>query len=278
MIKTILELDLVGYSTISTMIEQGTHVESVTELNRQIQQFIEEGRSFARADGCDIAVVTTGDGAIVVLDSPADAHRFAQTVNEATRKHNQDRSEPIGKRVFRGGIATGALDMQARSEGGYDIAGSVIARAVRLEAKAPAGGLLVDDASYEGLTKTQKKRYVRNEPIKGKRDEVFDCHRCVLNPDGKADAAHFVARRQLQPPDLPQTLGMLREDRRTVLTLFRKLKSWQYDDLIFLLDIPIAQRPPQTLEAERCKAHILRWAEEEDVLEDLLFELRQLTS
>jgi hypothetical protein len=46
------------------------------------------------------------------LDSPEYAHKFAEAIHELTRKHNSDRNQPVGKRVFRIGVATGDIALE----------------------------------------------------------------------------------------------------------------------------------------------------------------------
>ena len=115
----------------------------------------------------------TGDGAILVFDSAQDAHRFAQAVHEATFEHNRTRAQPLAKRVFRIGIASGEIVM-VEKPGGVDIAGTTIARAVRLEAKAQPGGVLVDKTTFEALETDQKQHYGPKETVAGKRDEALN--------------------------------------------------------------------------------------------------------
>jgi class 3 adenylate cyclase len=166
--KTVVELDLVGYSTICDTLEQGLDVKSSAELNQQIQSFVDAGLNAVNAIREQHVMQTTGDGAIVVFDTADDAHRFAQAVNDATREHNQHRTQPLAKRIFRSGAATGEIDMQPKRGGGFDIAGMTIARAVRLEAKAQPGGFLVDEATFQSLAEDQRKRYASKERIAGK--------------------------------------------------------------------------------------------------------------
>lgn len=187
--KTVVELDLVNYGTVSGSLEQGLDARSVFQLNQQIQGFIDEG---LRACGAtrEKVVVTTGDGAILVFDTADEAHRFAQAVHVATRKHNQARQSPLAKRVFRIGAATGELTILPKALGGVDIAGSAIARAVRLESKAAPGSILVDEATFERLPENQRSAYGPKAFVAGKRSgEEYAAYSCEMNPDAKYDAA-----------------------------------------------------------------------------------------
>jgi class 3 adenylate cyclase len=204
--KTVVELDLVGYSTICANFEQGLDVNSVAQLNRQIQSFVDEGLTAVDAVRHEHVMQTTGDGAIVVFDSASEAHSFAQAVNDATRAHNRERQQHLAKRVFRMGAASGDIIMEDKSGGGFEIAGMTIARAVRLEAKALPGGILVDEPTFKALSEEQTQRYASKEIVAGKRDEEFEAYACQLNPDGPKDAAYFSSRKDTptsQPSSVP---------------------------------------------------------------------------
>jgi class 3 adenylate cyclase len=157
--KTVFELDLVGYSSISSNLEESLDVSTVAQVNQQIQTFIEVGLKTVIASREDTVMSFTGDGAILLFDSAAQAHDFAVAVNQATQEHNRTRKERLAMRVFRSGAASGEVFMKRKAGGGYDIAGSTIARAVRLEAKASPGGLLIDKATFEALPPEKRQQY-----------------------------------------------------------------------------------------------------------------------
>ncbi len=279
MMKTVVELDLVGYSTIAEVLEQALGVETSPKLNAQIQEFVDQGLKVVGADRSRTVMQTTGDGAILVFDKPKDVHRFAEAVHVATREHNKTKTKPIGKRVFRIGIATGELVIQPKPGGGFDIAGMTIVRAVRMEAKATPGGVLVDAVTFEGLAAEEQKQYGLRETIRGKRDEKFDAYGCVLNANGTEDARFFTGKATEIDTPKPCSTGL--DDKKTlkkeILSLFKRVKTHQFDDLVFVLDMPPARRPPSTLPLEKRKTYILEWAEEEtEGLQALLVELREV--
>lgn len=189
--KTIVELDLVGYSSISRNVEESLDVRTVAQVNQQIHGFIDLGLKAANSSQDDNVMTLTGDGAILAFDSAEQAHTFAEAINRATQEHNRKRKDRFAMRVFRIGAATGEIVMKPKPGGGYDIAGSTIARAVRLEAKATPGGFLVDQATFEGLPPTQKLLYGPKQIVAGKRDEEFEAYACQLNADGPKDAVPF---------------------------------------------------------------------------------------
>ncbi len=205
MLKTVLELDLVGYSTIGDNIEQALDVRSVSQLNAQIQGFIDAGLHAVSAARQKAVIKTTGDGAILVFDSAAEAHGFAVAVHQATAQHNATRTQPIAKRVFRIGAATGEIVMEPKPGGGFEIAGTTIARAVRLEAKAHPGGFLIDQATFDALPPEQKGAFGEPQTVPGKRDEVFTARATQPNANGPQDAAFFTAQAPKATPSALRT-------------------------------------------------------------------------
>ena len=82
--KTVVELDLVGYSPLARMIEENVGVEVVSRLNQQIQQFVDVGLAAVRVKREQVVLATAGDNAIVAFDKAGNAHRFATAVHKAT--------------------------------------------------------------------------------------------------------------------------------------------------------------------------------------------------
>ena len=93
--KTVLELDLVGYSSISNNVEESLDVSTVAQLNQQIQSFIDIGLKASNVTRELTVMSLTGDGAILVFNSAKQAHVFAEAVHHATQEHNQRRKQPL---------------------------------------------------------------------------------------------------------------------------------------------------------------------------------------
>ncbi|AMV25131.1 hypothetical protein VT84_12100 [Gemmata sp. SH-PL17] len=274
--KTVLELDLVGYSTIAAELEHNLGVETSPQLNKQIQNLIDSGLSVIGLERKTAVMQTTGDGAILVFDHASQAHDFAEAVTRATRAHNANKPVGTSKRVFRIGIATGDLVMEAKESGGFEIGGIAISRAVRLETKAKPGEVLCDTYTFSVLTEEQRKRYSKAETVTGKRDEKFEAHRAELNPDGVKDTAPFTSSGNpptppIRPDPFTQTFD---EIRREIIKLIKKLRPLQFDQLIFLLNVPIGQRPPEALNLDSKMNNLLKWADEAGQVASLLLELR----
>jgi class 3 adenylate cyclase len=191
-VKTVVELDLVGYAAICDLLQDGGNVETVARLNDQIQGFVDAGLAGVGAERAITVMQTTGDGAILLFDGAEVAHRFAAELHAAARDHNRTRHHSIGKRVFRVGIATGELHVCPMPGGGHSIAGMAIVNAVRLEQTAPPGGVLVDEATFSGLSPDQQRMYGPVVSVQVKpHDPPFDARQCVCDPDGTAASAAF---------------------------------------------------------------------------------------
>ena len=119
--KTVVIIDLVGYSTICDHLEQAVSEHTVAELNRQIQGFVDIGLAAVGLPRVQTVMYTTGDGAIVVFDSAATAHDFSAAVHQAAAQHNANRTRRLAKRVFRIGVATGDIVMEPKPGGGFEI-------------------------------------------------------------------------------------------------------------------------------------------------------------
>ena len=177
--KTIVELDLKGYSDVARELEEHFSADLVMRFNDQIQMFVTDALKVAKIEPEDALMATTGDGAILMFDTPSTAHVFAEAVHKATRHHNHEKTIASAKRWFRIGIAKGELAIE-NIGGVKKMAGSVIARAVRLEAASNIGEILADIETYAGLSSEQQACYGSEEQIAGKRSEKFIARRYVV--------------------------------------------------------------------------------------------------
>ncbi|WP_166302398.1 hypothetical protein [Bradyrhizobium sp. 2S1] len=180
--KTVVELDLVRYSDVARIIEENLGAALVLKFNDQIQNFVEAGLKAVKLKRNKVVLATTGDGAILAFEQAAQAHHFAVAVHEAAQVHNSGRTIASAIRWFRIGGATGELHMQPRDGGGQEIAGTVIATAVRLEAAARPGQFLIDEVTYSALGKNLQALYGPKETVSGKRNEKFAARRCTVVP------------------------------------------------------------------------------------------------
>ena len=238
--KTVVELDLVGYSDVCRMLEQNLDTEVVARFNEQIQKFVDAGLTAVEAERERVVMATTGDGAILAFDSSADAHSFATAVLRAAQAHNAERSVASSQRWFRIGAATGELYQPPRRGGGQEMAGTVIANAVRLEAAARPGQLVADAATFASLPAELQVLYGPEEMVRGKRDEQFAARRCTI--------IAYTGGEESRPTV------------QSILDLFDRLNPRdQVDRLMLLIGMPPQHRPPNTLELFRRQDKIVDW-------------------
>lgn len=186
-IRTVVELDLRGYSDAATELEEHLSPESVLKINQQIQAFIDAALRVVQMEREQAVYETTGDGAILVFEEASTAHRFAIALHEGCRNHNERKSVSRARRWFRIGMATGEV-ASAQKGKKKTYGGTVIARAVRLEAAAGAGEIVADTNTYVALSQDVQALYSEEEKIRGKRAEVFLAHRCVVVPQSEVEA------------------------------------------------------------------------------------------
>src|SRR5215472_9625530 len=146
--KTILEMDLVAYSDVARLLEENLNVAAVKAFQDQIQHFVDYGLELMNLNRDETVVATAGDNDILMFDDAAMMHKFAQAIQARTLAHNDVLSFDSAKRWFRMGAATGTI-LVIPAE--HRIVGSTIARAVRLEAAAKIGQLVVDLPTFESL-------------------------------------------------------------------------------------------------------------------------------
>lgn len=200
-VKTVVELDLVGYSDISRNLEENLGAKVVADFNKHIQGFVDAGLKAIKARRKDVVKATTGDGAILAFADPANAHVFGVAVHKAAQTHNATVSSAAARRLFRIGIATGDFHEDRGS-----VAGTVISRAVRMEAASEPGQMLIDISTFDGLPLEYKALYGQEEIVAGKRGETFPARRLNVvqhrSPDdGKPSEASILRdARPRQPP------------------------------------------------------------------------------
>jgi serine/threonine-protein kinase len=196
---------MVGYSSIAKLLEENINAASVAKLNQQIHTFIAD--SLEQIPGTETyrLIAKTGDGAIVLFQHAEDAHRFGFQVHLSAREHTGRRSESTAERWFRVGIATGEVNVTSAPNLPCEYAGIAIANAVRLEASAKAGEIVVDANTFAKLSTATQALYGSEEVARGKRDERFRARRCCVT---KATQPSTVTLRlQRRPSKL--TVGVL---------------------------------------------------------------------
>ena len=137
-LAAVLAADVVGYSRLMERDESGT----LARLREHRRSRLEP--TLARYGGRLVKLM--GDGALVEFASACDALsaaiEFQQAVNEA------DSERPETERIiFRTGLHLGDMIVE-----GDDLYGDGVNIAARLEAEAPAGGILVSRTVHEAVT------------------------------------------------------------------------------------------------------------------------------
>lgn len=136
-IRTIISLDLSQYGRLSVDTEDALGPKAVFALNQEIQSLINEVVAKLKF-GRKPRILNTGDGAIVVLEPKLKAIRFGE---EFLKKASERSDTVINKKNgwhFRVGISTGTIAMDANN-----VAGTVIAKAVRLQSAANTGEVII---------------------------------------------------------------------------------------------------------------------------------------
>jgi adenylate cyclase len=132
-----MAVDVVGYSRLMGRDESGT----LQRLREHRKQRFEP--ALARYGGR--LVKLTGDGALAEFSSAVDALSAAVQFQQAMSEANRDSPEDIAI-VFRIGVHLGDLIVE-----GEDLYGDGVNVAARLEAEAPAGGIVVSRAVHEAV-------------------------------------------------------------------------------------------------------------------------------
>jgi class 3 adenylate cyclase len=173
-VRTVLELDLVSFSTIVEEIEDTLDARAVLMLEDQIQGFVDQALTRLGMHREEVVLGTSGDNAIMVFDSPVRMHEFASLFQNASAEYNRRRPSKLAQRWFRMGAATGEVLVQERRI----IGTSTLIRAVRLERAGRPGQVLVDSTTLELLPESLQRLYESEELIEGKREERFLARRC----------------------------------------------------------------------------------------------------
>lgn len=153
--KVVAVVDLSRYSDICKLLEQQLDVTAVGALNDQIKELIALGLASASINPDSTPFKSTGDGAIIALNTAAEASLFAEKLQKAAEERNVVRDVELAQRHFRVGIWPGKLLLRPEKRGrGYpttfDFSGTTIANAVRLEGACRTGEVLIGSEALRG--------------------------------------------------------------------------------------------------------------------------------
>jgi len=173
--RSVVELDLVGYSLVARDLEKQTDATVVFHLNDQVQGFVDDGLREAGCARKNVVNGTAGDNALLAFERASEAHRFAEAVHRATAKYNSLKTDPAAHRHFRIGISTGEIGVR-----GKEISGTRIIDSVRLEGAGKKGHILIDEATYEELPAKFQHHYRSPEVVKDKQNNSYRVYRFVV--------------------------------------------------------------------------------------------------
>ena len=229
---TILVLDLCGFSTRARVFQDRSgDPAAVAALQGRLQNLVDFGLRAAGVHRAEALIQDTGDGALLLLRSPLQAHRCAEAIHRASVAHNTSAATPVEKLAFRIGGATGPVHVRVGVDGSRDHAGEAISTAARLEPLSWPGELLLDERTVAGLPPQLQRRYDPPAAVRGKRTESFLARRCVLQPDcvGEAagapaagpvpDAGPYLGARPFSPGEHHLFFGRTHDLRRVLVLL-----------------------------------------------------------
>lgn len=199
---TVVELDLIRYSDRMRRLHDEFGPEGVTLFDEQIESFVKKSLRFLKRPKKMLKSIN-GDGFVLVFPNADDAHHFAVAVHELCNEENKKKRNSEALRWFRIGAATGEVNAAYTR-----VHGAAITEAVRLEAAGEKGHILVDEATYQALSKICRAKYGSLETLKDdKHGRAYRAHRCkaITVSDwssGVMRAEHLRSSRQRLPNEV----------------------------------------------------------------------------
>jgi class 3 adenylate cyclase len=249
-LAAIVAADVVGYSRLMGRDESGT----LARLREHRKQRFEP--TLARNGGR--LVKLTGDGALAEFPSAVDALSAAIEFQQAMAEVNRDQPEDTTI-VFRIGLHLGDLIVD-----GDDLYGDGVNVAARLEAEAPAGGIVISRTVHESvegrLTATFEDL---GNPVLKNIERAIHAFRVQWNPKdwrtspASAVAASSVAGLIADPwRRIRRTTVILRERRATTHRGFDSARAELSARELLLVD-DVAELVGDLFRTGRCSAHVV---------------------
>jgi hypothetical protein len=195
---TVVEVDVINYSETAFRVERelGLGAEGLDLLNGQLRALVARAVKAAKLDPKKTIKHQSADGFVLSFLSADDAHHFSVKLHKLCIAENRLSTTTSAHRWFRIGAATGEL-----YEGSRGIAGLLIIEAVRLEAGANKGHILIDEKTYKDLSLVCRNEYIEKlEPVIDKKDKVHFAYRCEV-PVPEEPRAGIVSPEQLEASD-----------------------------------------------------------------------------
>jgi class 3 adenylate cyclase len=273
--RTVVNVDLVGYSTILRGLEQSLGQKAAMQLNDQIQGFILQALNRTGLDAESILALT-GDGAIIGFLRTVDAQNFIRHLHAACKHHNVERSEVSAKRAFRAGAATGDIAFARGRNRSLKVAGDAIVRSVRLQAACKPGECLVDEQTLKSLPRSGRSQYSDAFEVPGKRDELFVAHRRIFDAKPASSTSRESGERTTRRSTTLSSAKTPTELQRELIVRSRGVPPEHVDLLMILLDMPFELRPPNTISVLDRMNRLIEWCGVSGKLGDLADELARL--
>lgn len=174
--KSVVSVDRAQYSRHARLLESYKDATLVEALNEQIASLIHSSIADAEVKKEETLSVLLGDGAIVLFDTAEQGVKFIRKLHEKVGDHNSRDRDPSTDIHFRYGIATGRIALRTALDEGkvvsFTMAGVTVIQAVRLQAAAGNGELVVCPETFARLPEEErKKRGWKQARLKGKRHE-----------------------------------------------------------------------------------------------------------
>jgi hypothetical protein len=179
--KFVVVFDLFHYGIISSLLVELAGDEAVKQFNDRLHELALKALELI---GVTVRVPyrSTGDGAIVALDSAQEAHSFANALHELAHMHNLGKKNDLARLHFRIGIAKGHLTVTLPKVVQHsidpDMVGIAITDATRLQAACHTGEVLISEKVWSDLKPDELRNlYGEVETIRDKHDQPYKVYR-----------------------------------------------------------------------------------------------------
>ncbi len=224
--KTVVEVDLAHYNEVAISLEeQLDDVATVRQLNKQIEGMVNDALLAVGLTPDRIPRKNTGDGAILILEEAGAAVAFAVALHTRAEERNKGKTAVLAKRHFRVGIATGKVLAETYPASGgratYEMAGTVIGKAVRLETASRTGEVLICPDTCKALPEPVRQEFGPREQVPGKRRERIDAHRRKVVEPAAWDPAGPEAAKEKELSEHAFSLSLSKPARTTAMARAR---------------------------------------------------------
>lgn len=204
-------VDMVGYGDMAGVVEKLSGVTAVMRLNNIINARIQKAVREVGLDPRRVVHQSRGDGALLVFEDAGPAIEFTTKLHGAAEKANSKTRKRL--EVYRIGVATGEVSLVAKGGIIEKMAGDAVIRAARLEQVAPAGGTLIDEATWKSA-RSSASEFSRLRKIKAKNGDQLraaSSEGIAIDADSDQGRALAVAKAVEKAVDPSQLRELLQE-------------------------------------------------------------------